>query len=82
MKKYFLFSGFCFLLLFAKAQTQFFSTVKIEFEKTVTLQALYKEIANGDSWYENMKDQIPKTSLRILISLQTAHTLFINRVGR
>ena len=63
MKKYFLLLAFCFLLWFAKAQTQFFSTVKIEFEKTVTLQALYKEIANGDSWYENMKDQIPKTSL-------------------
>jgi len=65
MKKYFLFSAFCFLLSFTKAQTQFFSTLKIEFEKTVAMQALFKEIAEGEgsNWYENVKDQIPKTSI-------------------
>ena len=48
MKKYFLLSAFCFLLSSSKAQTQFFSTVKIEFEKTVAMQALYKEIATRE----------------------------------
>jgi len=62
MKKYFLFSGFCFLLLFAKAQTQFFSTVKIEFEKTVATQALYKEIVDAN-WFERIKDQLPKNTI-------------------
>jgi hypothetical protein len=63
--------------LFAKAQTQFFSTVKIEFEKTVTLQALYKEIANGDNWYENMKEQIPKTSLTYFDFIaDSAHSVY------
>ena len=62
MKKYFLFLVFCFLLSFAKAQTQFFSTVKIEFEKTVATQALYKEIVDAN-WYERSKDQMPKTSI-------------------
>jgi GLPGLI family protein len=77
MKKYFLLLAFCFLLLFAKAQTQFFSTVKIEFEKTVTLQALYKEIANGDNWYENMKEQIPKTSLTYFDFIaDSAHSVY------
>ena len=77
MKKYFLLSGFCIFLLFAKAQTQFFSTVKIEFEKTVTLQALYKEIANGDNWYENIKDQIPKTSLTYFDFIaDSAHSVY------
>jgi GLPGLI family protein len=65
MKKYFLFSAFYFLLLSARAQTQFFSAVKIEFEKTVAMQALFKEIAEneGANWFENIKDQIPKTSI-------------------
>src|SRR6476660_375050 len=62
MKKYFLFSGFCFLLLFAKAQTQFFSAIKIEFEKTVATQALYKEMVDAN-WYESIKDQLPKNSI-------------------
>src|SRR5678809_1456495 len=65
MNKYFLFSAFHFLLLSARAQTQFFSAVKIEFEKTVAMQALFKEIAEneGANWFENIKDQIPKTSI-------------------
>src|SRR6476661_8664941 len=62
MKKYFLLFAFCFLLLLVKAQTQFFSTVKIEFEKTVATQALYKEIVDAN-WYESIKDQLPKNSI-------------------
>jgi len=61
MKKYFLFSAFYFLLLSTKGQTQFFSTVKIEFEKTVATQAMYKEIE--PDWFERIKDQLPKTSI-------------------
>lgn len=60
MKKY------LFLLLFSiavstiGAQTQFFSTVKIEFEKTVSVQALYKEIAKD--WYDRIKDRLQQTA--------------------
>ena len=61
MKQCFLFLSFGFLLLSAKAQTQFFSTVKIEFEKTVATQALYKEME--PEWFERIKDQLPKTSI-------------------
>jgi len=60
MKQCFLFLTFCFLLSSVKAQTQFFSTVKIEFEKTVATQALYKEME--PDWFERIKDQLPKTS--------------------
>jgi GLPGLI family protein len=61
MKKCFSLLIFCFLISNAKAQTQFFSTVKIEFEKTVATQALYKEIE--PDWFERIKDQLPKTSI-------------------
>jgi len=61
MKKYFLFFTLCFFLFSGKAQTQFYSSVKIEFEKTVATQALYKEIE--PDWYEQIKDQLPKTSI-------------------
>jgi len=61
MKRYFLLLTFYFLVSNARAQTQFFSTVKIEFEKTVATQAMYKEIE--PDWYERIKDQLPKTSI-------------------
>ncbi|MES1214986.1 MAG: GLPGLI family protein [Bacteroidota bacterium] len=60
MKKY------LFLLLLSVttsaiiAQTQFFSTVKIEYEKTVAVQQLYKEIAKD--WYDRIKDRLQQTS--------------------
>jgi len=47
--------------MLGRTQTQFFSTVKIEFEKTVATQALYKEIE--PDWFERIKDQLPKTSI-------------------
>src|SRR2546423_1822143 len=43
------------------AQTQFFSTVKIEYEKTINVPAFYKEL--DPEWYEFVKDQIPKTDV-------------------
>lgn len=56
MKKIFL-----FLLLAgsfrAAAQTRFFPTVKIEFEKTVYAHQLYKEMF--PDWYDMAKDRIP-----------------------
>ena len=59
MKKHSFFFTFCFLLFtfLANAQTQFFSTVKIEFEKTVAMRALYKELFPED--YDDWKDHVP-----------------------
>lgn len=61
MKKFILFLVCGFSVCLSKAQTSFYSTVKIEFEKTVATQALYKEIE--PEWYEQIKDQLPKTSV-------------------
>jgi len=61
LKRYFLHFTFYFLLSSADAQTQFFSTVKIEFEKTVAMRALYKEIE--PEWYEQIKDRIAQNSV-------------------
>ena len=54
MKKYFSLFTFCFLLFFSQAQTQFFSTVKIEFEKTIAQHAMMKELS--PEWFEMSKD--------------------------
>ena len=47
MKKYFSLFTFCFLFFFSHAQTQFFSTVKIEYEKTIAQHAMMKGTLPG-----------------------------------
>jgi GLPGLI family protein len=57
MKKIFI--GFAFLIFVVslKAQTSFFGTVKIEFQKTVYARQLYKEMYQ--QWYDMFKDRVP-----------------------
>lgn len=41
------------------AQDRFFSTIKVEFEKTTSVRQLMKELQEGNSWYEQYKDRFP-----------------------
>lgn len=44
----------------AVAQERFFSTIKVEFEKTISVRQLMKELQEGNnSWYEQNKDRYP-----------------------
>ena len=61
MKKNILFLVFLMATLVATAQTRFYNTVKIEFEKTLAMQALYKELA--PEWYDQIKDRIPQNTI-------------------
>jgi GLPGLI family protein len=49
---------FILFTLGAGAQTQFYSTVKVEFEKTINVHAYYKDL--DPEWYEFLKDRLPK----------------------
>jgi GLPGLI family protein len=41
------------------AQDRFFSTIKVEFEKTTSARQLMKDLQEGNSFYEQFKDRIP-----------------------
>jgi GLPGLI family protein len=43
------------------AQTVFHPQIKIEFEKTIYVRQLYKELV--PEWYDRIKEQLPETSL-------------------
>lgn len=45
------------------AQARFFSTIKVEFEKTTSVRQLMKELQEGNSWYEQNKDRYPVSML-------------------
>jgi GLPGLI family protein len=54
--------AFILIALALSAQTTFLNTVKVEFEKTVYLRQLYKDLYPPQT-FEIVKNQIPETSL-------------------
>ena len=51
------------LLQASNAQQRFFSTIKVEFEKTISVRQLMKELQEGNSFYEQSKDRYPVSML-------------------
>lgn len=47
----------------SQAQTRFFSTIKVEYEKTTAVRQLMKDLQENDSWYEQNKDRYPVSVL-------------------
>ncbi len=48
----------------ADAQEKFFSTIKVEFEKTISVRQLMKDLQEGNNiWYEQNKDRFPVSML-------------------
>jgi len=54
--------SFCFIQ-YSWGQANFFSSVKIEFEKTTSVRQLMKDLQEGNSWYEQNKDRYPVSQL-------------------
>ncbi|HWJ30083.1 MAG TPA: GLPGLI family protein [Flavisolibacter sp.] len=61
MKKLILTIPIIIFLVHNQANAQFISTVKIEFEKTINVPALYKEM--DPDWYDMIKDNLPKSDV-------------------
>lgn len=61
MKKLLFTNLFFAYALVAGAQTPFFSTAKIEYEKTVSLRQMYKDLA--PEFYEMIKDRLPAATV-------------------
>lgn len=55
----------CLLLVLQtiNAQERFFSTIKVEFEKTTSVRQLMKDLEENDSWFEQNKDRYPVSLL-------------------
>jgi|SRR5436190_5973132 len=62
MKRIQLIITFISITFALSAQTMFLNTVKIEYEKTVYMRQLYKQLYNPQT-YEMIKNQLPETSL-------------------
>ncbi len=63
IKKIIYICSICLSSSVLNAQTQFFPSVKIEFEKTTSVRQLMKELQEGSSWFEQMKDRYPVSIL-------------------
>lgn len=61
----------------AVAQQNFFSTIKVEFEKTTSVRQLMKDLAEGNSWYEQNKDRYPVSMLNYYnFTGDSSHSLY------
>lgn len=45
------------------AQVRFFSTIKVEYEKTTSVRQLQKDLSEGSSWFEQNKERYPVSML-------------------
>lgn len=64
-------------LLVAFGQARFFSSIKVEFEKTTSIRQLMKDLQEGDSWYEQNKDRYPVSQLSYYeFTGDTSHSIY------
>ncbi|MEO7983619.1 MAG: GLPGLI family protein [Bacteroidota bacterium] len=63
IKRILFFITVCLVAKQATAQERFFSTIKVEFEKTTSVRQLMKELQEGNPWYEQNKDRYPVSML-------------------
>ena len=52
-----------FVVTMVNAQARFFSSIKVEYEKTTAVRQLMKDLQEGNSWYEQNKDRYPVSIL-------------------
>lgn len=59
------------------AQVNFFSSIKVEYEKTTSVRQLMKDLQENNSWYEQNKDRYPVSVLSYYeFTGDTAHSIF------
>jgi GLPGLI family protein len=63
MKKTLFISILIFSQVFVFAQDKFFPAIRVEFEKTIAVRQLMKDMQEGNSWYEQNKDRYPVSML-------------------
>lgn len=63
MKKLIISAGLALAMLSSNAQNEFFPTVKIQYEKTTSVRALYRELEENSSWFQQWQERYPVTVL-------------------
>jgi GLPGLI family protein len=61
----------------SQAQENFFPAIRVEFDKTVSVRALYKELEENSSWFQQWQDRYPVTAISQFVFIgDTAHSLY------
>ncbi len=63
IKKLLLIINLALLVQGMYAQVRFSAAIKVEFEKTISVRQLMKDLQENDSWYERNKDRYPVSML-------------------
>jgi GLPGLI family protein len=77
IKKIFLFAIIAFAAGRGNGQARFYSSIKIEYEKTVAVRAMMKELMEGESFFEQNKERYPVSMVSYFNFIgDTAHSIF------
>jgi GLPGLI family protein len=77
IKQILFFTATCLATKTVVAQDHFFSTIKVEFEKTTSVRQLMKELQENNSWYEQNKDRYPVSMLSYYVFTgDSSHSLY------
>ena len=61
----------------ASSQARFFSSIKVEYEKTTSVRQLMKDLQENSSWYEQNKDRYPVSVLSYYEFIgDTGHSIY------
>src|SRR5438105_3301684 len=66
-----------FISFAARSQAHFYSSVKIEYEKTTSVRQLMKDLQEDGPWYQQNKERYPVTQISYFdFTGDTAHSVF------
>ena len=61
----------------SQAQENFFPAIRVEFDKTVSVRALYKELEENSSWFQQWQDRYPVTAVSQFVFIgDTSHSIY------
>jgi len=77
IKRIFLYTILVLSLHAANGQDQFYSGIRVEFEKTTSVRQLMKELQGNNPWYEQNKDRYPVSMLNYYeFTGDTSHSIY------
>lgn len=67
----------CLVIHLAGAQDYFFPKIRVEFEKTVSVRALYKALQGNSTWFQQWQDRYPVSTVAPYIFVgDTNHSIY------
>ena len=77
MKKLIVISASLFLVITVSAQEYFCSRIRVEYDKTVSVRAMFKDLESNSSWFQQWQDRYPVSVVSQFVFVgDTSHSIY------